>query len=80
MSAKVTKQTNPRILAFLTLIHHHKCILVLTCWRLVCCSEMAQILLYRTEFWPESERRETEVWSLAMQWNGKHKADTEGCG
>jgi len=41
---------------------------------------MAQMLWYRTEFWSESERRETEVWSLAMSWDGKHKADTACCG
>jgi len=41
---------------------------------------MAHILWYRTEFWSESERRETEVWSLAMKWDGKYKTDTEGCG
>jgi hypothetical protein len=41
---------------------------------------MAQTLWYRTEFWSESEGRETLAWSLAMQWKGKNKADTEGCG
>jgi len=41
---------------------------------------MAQILWYRIEFWLESERRETEIWSLAMQWDGKNKANTVGCG
>jgi hypothetical protein len=35
------------------------------------------MLWHRTEFWSESERRETEVWLLAMQWDEKHKSDTE---